>query len=148
MLLKEVLDRLELPPVDAVPDRGTVAVALVRDASYRWSIPGTRIAIEHIQEGERAGEFLFDAATVDRIAKRSLESERHQQVYEALLAPARGHGVDQRCILLTGLTLLISCSSLAVELEGKARDKEALRNHLWELLKQEDQCWLLKLWKP
>jgi MscS family membrane protein len=68
LMLKEVFDRLVLPPVDSMPDRGTVSVAVANNVSYRWRLVGTEIDIERILEGERHGDFLFDADTVDRIA--------------------------------------------------------------------------------
>ncbi len=42
-------------------------------------------------------------------------------------------------VLLTGLLLLPGGNVLALELDGKKRDKDALRTHLWELLKQDDR---------
>ena len=76
MQLKEVLDRLILPPVDAVPDAQMVAAA--RDgvlgffiqgaAGLRWRLPNTEIEIAEVTEGDRTGQFLFSAATVERIS--------------------------------------------------------------------------------
>jgi MscS family membrane protein len=59
-LLKEILDRIELPPFDEIPGDQEVAEA---DIS-RWTIPNTQIEIVKIQEGPRAGEFLFSRQTV------------------------------------------------------------------------------------
>jgi len=61
--LKEVLDRLELPPADAIPD----AKAMTAAGQTRWVLPDTEIRIAKIEKGPRAGEYLFDAETVSRI---------------------------------------------------------------------------------
>jgi len=59
-LLKEILDRVVLPPYDLIP--GDEAVA---DGSItRWVLPDTKITIARIEEGPRAGEFLFSKETV------------------------------------------------------------------------------------
>jgi MscS family membrane protein len=61
--LREILDRIELPPFDAVPDHE----AMSRTSSKRWRLPGTEIDIALVESGPRAGEYLFSAATVDRL---------------------------------------------------------------------------------
>jgi len=73
--LKEILDRLALPPVGSIPvaqspaveqsDDGATASQSVVDS--RWRIPGTDIELVQILEGERQGEFLFSARTVRRL---------------------------------------------------------------------------------
>ena len=63
LLLKEVLDRLELPPYAQVPDAETVA----DDTLTRWILPNSRIDIVKVEEGPRTGEFLFSPRTVDRV---------------------------------------------------------------------------------
>ncbi len=59
LLLKEVLDRVEVPPFDEIPDR--------LDGAGSWMIPHTPIAIRRVAEGERAGEYLFSPDTVARV---------------------------------------------------------------------------------
>ncbi|RQW83158.1 MAG: hypothetical protein EHM62_02545, partial [Methylococcus sp.] len=61
--LREVLDRLELPPPEAIPD----AKAMTAADQTRWALPDTEIRIAKVEKGPRAGEFLFDAETVSRI---------------------------------------------------------------------------------
>jgi MscS family membrane protein len=61
--LKEILDRIELPPFESVPDR-SAAVGL---PSKRWRLPETEIDIAQIENGPRSGEYLFSAGTVDRL---------------------------------------------------------------------------------
>ena len=65
LLLKEILDRIELPPLDEIP--GDEEAADKEKALTHWTIPNTRITIARIEEGPRAGEFLFTAETVDRL---------------------------------------------------------------------------------
>jgi MscS family membrane protein len=66
LLIKEVIDRVPLPPIDSVPDQRNVADlrAASGGAPVRWRVPNTEIEIVEILEGERAGEFLFSARTV------------------------------------------------------------------------------------
>ena len=63
LLLKEVIDRLELPPEDEIPDANTVSKMEIG----AWTIPQTEITITKIEEGPNKGQFLFSADTVDRI---------------------------------------------------------------------------------
>ena len=60
LLLKEILDRVALPPFGAIPDDEQVAQAGV----VRWTVPNTKIEIAKIAEGPDAGEFLFTKETV------------------------------------------------------------------------------------
>ena len=63
LLLKEVLDRIEIPPFEEIPDR-----AAMRNKNYKkWNIPNTEITIALIEEGPRQGEYLFTADTVNRL---------------------------------------------------------------------------------
>ena len=61
--LKEILDRIELPAWEAIPDEATMA----RSEFKRWNLPGTEIRIARMENGPRAGEYLFTAETVSRI---------------------------------------------------------------------------------
>ncbi len=61
--LMEVLDRIELPPVDSVPD----AKAMASTEFKRWTLPGTEIRIVRMESGKRSGEYLFGPETVSRI---------------------------------------------------------------------------------
>ena len=62
LYLKEVLDRIELPPESDWPNSDDV----VEKQINKWSIPHTEISIVKIKEGSREGEFLFSADTVER----------------------------------------------------------------------------------
>jgi MscS family membrane protein len=61
--LKEVLDRLELPAFEAIPD----AAAMESEQFKRWTLPGTEITIARVEQGPRAGEYLFSPQTVERL---------------------------------------------------------------------------------
>ncbi len=63
LLLKEILDRIELPSFDEIPGDAEVADEDVTS----WTIPETRITIARVEEGTRAGEFLFSADTVAQL---------------------------------------------------------------------------------
>ncbi len=60
--LKEVLDRVELPPESEWPDEDEMADR----ESTRWTIPHTEIVIARMETGPRAGEYLFSSDTVSR----------------------------------------------------------------------------------
>jgi len=60
ILLKEILDRVALPPYEDIPDDEEVA----KQEIVRWTIPNTKIEIARISEGPNAGKFLFTKETV------------------------------------------------------------------------------------
>ena len=68
--LKAILDRIDLPPFDQIPDAQTIAKEL-EEKKYprflRWQIPNTNIEIARVEAGPRAGDFLFTPQTVDRL---------------------------------------------------------------------------------
>ena len=63
LLLKEILDRVSLPPFAAIPGDEQVA----QDGVLRWTIPNTKIEIAQVTEGPDAGEFLFTKQTVEHL---------------------------------------------------------------------------------
>jgi MscS family membrane protein len=106
--LKEILDRIELPAFDAIPDRDAIA----RSSAKRWRLPNTEIDIVMIENGPRAGEWLVSADTVGRLpafyervknlpykpgpakqaadAYRALSSNRTTTIYEAFTTSPLG----------------------------------------------------------
>lgn len=70
--LKEVLDRIELPLEDQIPNTTNP----YNPPPNRWEIPGTRIAINRIATGRDAGKYLFSADTVGRATKIYSMSKR------------------------------------------------------------------------
>ncbi len=61
--LKDILDRVALPPLEAIPDAADMATAEFK----RWTLPGTEIRIARVETGPRAGEYLFTAETASRL---------------------------------------------------------------------------------
>ena len=64
--LKEILDRVELPPLEEIPDAEAIEAAGDQEKLSRWQIPGTRITIARVEEGPRRHEYLFSPGTVRR----------------------------------------------------------------------------------
>ena len=64
--LKEVLDRVDLPPNEEIPDAAAIEAAGESEKPYWWRIPDTRITIARVQEGPRQGEYLFTPETVQQ----------------------------------------------------------------------------------
>ena len=62
ILLKEILDRIDIPPYDQIPN----VAEMDKDLS-RWTIPNTEIDLVKISEGPRIGEFLFSSETGARL---------------------------------------------------------------------------------
>lgn len=61
--LKEVLDRIELPPIESIPDADMMAKS---EFKY-WTIPNSEIRIQRVEKGPRTGEYLFTPATLGRL---------------------------------------------------------------------------------
>ena len=68
--LKEILDRIQLPPFDSLPDADDIEKNIenkkVPDL-LRWPLLWTDIVIAMVEEGPRKGQFLFTPATVARL---------------------------------------------------------------------------------
>ncbi|MEM1169466.1 MAG: mechanosensitive ion channel domain-containing protein [Cyanobacteria bacterium P01_H01_bin.35] len=65
LLLKEILDRIQLPPYAEIPD----AEAVAAQELSTWRIPNTEIDITKVEEGLRTGEFLFSPETVANLER-------------------------------------------------------------------------------
>ena len=61
--LYDVLARVEVPPEGEIPD-----ATAFKDGkkNAKWTIPGTEITVARVEQGARAGEFLFSPETVER----------------------------------------------------------------------------------
>ena len=70
ILLKEIIDRIEIPPFDSVPDREAVRIDL-EESKYpqllEWKIPNTDIILSRVEGPFRQGEYLFSPQTVERL---------------------------------------------------------------------------------
>jgi MscS family membrane protein len=60
LMLKEVLDRIVLPPTEEIPGDGT------KPLPDKWVVPGTEITIAKVANGPHAGDYLFTPETVAR----------------------------------------------------------------------------------
>jgi MscS family membrane protein len=58
LMLKEVLDRIVLPPPEEIPGDDTSPLP------DKWVVPGTEITIAKVADGPHAGEYLFTKETV------------------------------------------------------------------------------------
>ncbi len=68
--LKEILDRVGVPPADLVPDAVGIedeAEETVMRAAPGWRVPGTDIVVARVEVGPRQGEYLFTPRTVNRL---------------------------------------------------------------------------------
>ena len=68
--LKEIFDRMALPPIETVYDLAMVRKEQARlggAGPVRWRYPNTDIEIVEILEGSRQGQFLFSAASIRRL---------------------------------------------------------------------------------
>ncbi len=64
VLLKEILDRIEVPPYAEIPDAEAVAAD---DELTHWRLPQTKIDIVKVDSGVSAKEFLFSSETVAQL---------------------------------------------------------------------------------
>lgn len=108
--LKEIIDRIPLPPLDSVPDAEQVEVQRGDfPGAFRWRIPNTAIEIVEIVEGERAGDFLFSAETVARLRQYYAElsdlpyrRDDHSALAGQYRSPGRSPGFFERYIASPG----------------------------------------------
>jgi MscS family membrane protein len=73
ILLKETLDRVYVPDFKKIPNHSGENNLL---PIVKWTVPDTEITIVRIEEGPRAGEFLFSSETVQR-ANEFFHKTRH-----------------------------------------------------------------------
>lgn len=60
LLLKEILDRIEIPPFEEIPDTASVT----ENGLTTWTIPNTELTMALVEEGSRFGGFRFTTRTV------------------------------------------------------------------------------------
>ncbi|MEP0131905.1 MAG: mechanosensitive ion channel family protein [Eudoraea sp.] len=76
IMLKEILDRIELPQIEEVP--GAEPLDLIIDENSKpsfYTIPNTEITLVRIAEGNQQGKYLFSAETVSRLKEFYLKSK-------------------------------------------------------------------------
>lgn len=78
--LKEVIDRLEMPRWEEIPDVEMIDGSGGFEKLSRWRIPGTRITLARVEEGPQKHEYLFSPGTVARAHDyfRSIESREYR----------------------------------------------------------------------
>jgi MscS family membrane protein len=64
LLLKEVLDRIKVPPYEEIPNAEEVNTL----GQSRWRLPHTEIFVAKARGGARRDDFLFTPETIDRVA--------------------------------------------------------------------------------
>ncbi len=89
IMLKEVLDRIELPPFSIIPDE--IAIDNEEDPDkkadmIRWRIPNTDIIIDRVEEGTREGEYLFSPGTVARLEEFYVKVKDYPYKLNALIS--------------------------------------------------------------
>lgn len=62
--LKEVLDRVIVPPAEDIPGPEDLQAVEGGEPLAQWQVPNTKITIGRVTEGPRRGEYLFTPATV------------------------------------------------------------------------------------
>jgi len=71
LLLKDILDRMDLPVSDLIPGEKEVAL---EDIST-WTIPGTQITLLKVKDGPRTGDYLFSKETVQKLGRLHRQME-------------------------------------------------------------------------
>jgi len=66
VFIKEVLDRIGLPPWDEIPDQATL---VAKPGLTKWTIPYTEITLVRIKDGLREGQWVFSSETHHRAAE-------------------------------------------------------------------------------
>lgn len=73
--LKEILDRIEMPAPEDIPDLAEIEAAGGPEKMPRYHIPGSRLSIGRVEQGPQKDEYLFRPGTVAR-AKEYYEEIR------------------------------------------------------------------------
>jgi MscS family membrane protein len=61
--MKEILDRIDLPPWEQIPDAQMVAA---KDGFDQWTVPETEITLVRLAEGLHKGQWVFSSETDER----------------------------------------------------------------------------------
>lgn len=71
--LKGILDRMEIPPWEEIPDSARIEAQGGLTKLPTWRIPKTRIVIAQAEDGAEEGEYMFSPKTVDSAVQRYRE---------------------------------------------------------------------------
>ena len=85
VFMKEVLDRIELPPFEEIPDEEMIAAK--PGGLNRWTIPHTEITLIRIKEGLHEGNWVFNSETDERAR------EFYEQVKRLPYKPGSSEGL-------------------------------------------------------
>ncbi len=96
LLLKEILDRLVLPPFEEIPGEIRVRQRAGSAEPLTWRFPNTEIEIVEIQEGESQGRFLFSAKSVRLIpdSYELVEELPYREPWKDIEADFRAPGIS------------------------------------------------------
>lgn len=64
LLLKEIMDRVTVPPAADVPGSAAVAAG---DVAHGWRVPGTELRLSRVEGADGEAHFLFSRDTVQRL---------------------------------------------------------------------------------
>lgn len=65
--LREIIDRIGLPPLEEIPNEHTMQEAIRKGYPPRWTIPNTPFEIIRIDSGEEEGHYLFSEETLRQV---------------------------------------------------------------------------------
>jgi len=93
ILLKEIFDRIKLPPVEKIPypkfeEAGEKPNK--NEELNHWRIPNTEIRIDRVKEGPREGEFLFTPESISRLEEFYSKVKGQQRWFDGF------SGISQR----------------------------------------------------
>lgn len=79
--IKEILDRVELPPWDEIPGLEEIESSGDSDSLSRWQIPGTRLNIARVEEGPQKYQYVFSPGSAERAVEyfRSISQEPYRE---------------------------------------------------------------------
>src|SRR5438552_2005640 len=95
VFMKEVLDRIELPPWEEIPDEAMIAAK--PGGLNRWTIPHTEITLIRLKDGLREGQWVFNSETDERAP------ECYEQVKQLPYKPGASEGFISIVRVRTGL---------------------------------------------
>src|SRR6476646_1727373 len=87
VFMKEVLDRIELPPWEDIPDEAMIASK--PGGLNRWTITHTEITLVRLKEGLHEGNWVFNSETDERAP------EFYEQVKQMPYKPGASEGLYQ-----------------------------------------------------
>ena len=88
--LKEILDRIQLPPFDTLPDAEAIEDDIENEKVpdlLRWPLLWTDIVIAMVEEGPRKGQFLFTPETIARLDEFYTKVKEIPYRDDALVSP-------------------------------------------------------------